>query len=213
MSQAQVKMKRRHLRHVSAVEVHDTREATGPQQGHPNGMVRTACESSQEIHSLKSSPVTTNLKKAGLTPTAFHSLQTAKHADPAALTKKRPIETIGLSTDDEGTPPPRWKKRTAFLIGDATKPVRKRQKQREAQVPELKECILCCEELQRIRFPVAPHHNASDCHGNVCFSCWELHLEHEVKSSSWNNIKCPECATVLIEEEVKVLALKDSYMS
>jgi len=77
----------------------------------------------------------------------------------------------------------------------------------------VKECIICCEELPTYHFPgEAPHKPGQECNSSVCFSCFEQHLQNEVDSKKWNEIKCPECAQVLEEQEIKALALEATYM-
>ncbi|KAK5134063.1 hypothetical protein LTR08_006953 [Meristemomyces frigidus] len=126
---------------------------------------------------------------------------------PPRRKEKRPIDFIDLVTDDDDTPP-RPKKRAADVIDDTP---HKRQKQKQQIL--VKECMICCEEIPAFGFPEAPHYDGEKCASSVCFSCWELHLEIEVESKKWNDIKCPECGKLIIEEELKMLALQDTYAS
>lgn len=68
-----------------------------------------------------------------------------------------------------------------------------------------KECTLCCIEVALNRFPKAPHAGHEQHGRNVCFKCWEQHLQVELNNKEWNNISCPECDKALEEHEIKKL--------
>ena len=107
---------------------------------------------------------------------------------------------------------PKKAPRTKQSVSTAQRALQPDQAKRGPKQP-VKECIICCEEYPTYHFPgETPHKPGQECKSSVCFSCFEQHLQNEVDSKKWSEIKCPECAQVLEEGEIKTLALKTTYM-
>jgi hypothetical protein len=74
-----------------------------------------------------------------------------------------------------------------------------------------KKCVTCCNEVALNRFPKLPHKKTQKHDSDVCFICWEQHLEAEIQSEGWKSVCCPLCEETLEEREIKKLAGSKTY--
>jgi len=72
-----------------------------------------------------------------------------------------------------------------------------------------RECVTCCTSKAVSQYPKLIHDakHASD----VCFRCWEQHLECEVGSKEAGSQQCPRCEKTALEPEIRKLAKSVTY--
>lgn len=101
----------------------------------------------------------------------------------------------------------------------ATKALGKRKRERDEDVEQPgkkpaaqdKECTVCLELTTRTSFPIIQHAVGGEHGSDVCLSCWDQHIESEVRSKSSEGISCLQCPQRLVEEEVRHLATNSTY--
>jgi hypothetical protein len=74
-----------------------------------------------------------------------------------------------------------------------------------------KECAVCFELVARTSFPDTTHSDHREHGSDVCLSCWNLHIESEIRSKNFEGISCLQCSHKLVEEEVRRLANENTY--
>lgn len=74
-----------------------------------------------------------------------------------------------------------------------------------------KECAVCFELLARTSFPDTTHSGDGEHSSDVCLSCWNQHIESEIRSKNFEGISCLQCSHELVEEEVRRLANESTY--
>jgi DNA-directed RNA polymerase subunit RPC12/RpoP len=74
-----------------------------------------------------------------------------------------------------------------------------------------KECAVCFELVATTSFPDTTHSGDRE-HGlDVCLSCWNQHIESEIRSKNFEGISCLQCSHKLVEEEVRRLTNESTY--
>jgi hypothetical protein len=73
-------------------------------------------------------------------------------------------------------------------------------------VPPHKECIVCLHECARNRFPEPHAQSGGEQHGrDVCFDCYDEHIEAEIDNKGAELVSCPQCPQTLTEPEIRQL--------
>lgn len=69
--------------------------------------------------------------------------------------------------------------------------------------PPHKECTVCLDALSKTFFPESLH---SEQHSSdVCFKCYDEHIESELYNKHSERISCPQCPQTLTEPEIRKL--------
>lgn len=83
---------------------------------------------------------------------------------------------------------------------------------KEQSAPEQdKECTVCLEVVAKTSFPDTKHSADHEHSSDVCLSCWNQHIESEIRSKSFEGISCLQCPYKLGEEEVHRLTNESTY--
>lgn len=143
------------------------------------------------------------------TPRSHPQLKKKRQTAPGVRTRGTSQQPSAVDCDSAPDETPRKRRKQAGST-KAQDPLARSKSSRPS--PSSKECLICCEEYPSRIFPSAPHSANAKCQGNICFACYETHLDHEVNSKRWNEVKCPECTQVLQETEIKTMALDETYM-
>ncbi|KAM0716953.1 hypothetical protein Q7P37_006805 [Cladosporium fusiforme] len=79
----------------------------------------------------------------------------------------------------------------------------------------LVECLICSEVMTKDKFPKNHHSmksgDESEHNSEVCWSCWDQHIDSETDSKPTSVISCAQCSKVLEEPEIRDLAATDTY--
>jgi DNA-directed RNA polymerase subunit RPC12/RpoP len=76
---------------------------------------------------------------------------------------------------------------------------------------QIKECAVCFDLVATTSFPDTTHSGDREHGSDVCFSCWNLHIESEIRSKNFEGISCLQCSHKLVVEEVRRLASESTY--
>jgi hypothetical protein len=72
--------------------------------------------------------------------------------------------------------------------------------------PRHKECLVCLNECARNRFPKPHTQSEGEQHGcDVCFDCYDEHIEAEIDNKGAELVSCPQCPQTLTEPEIRQL--------
>ena len=76
-----------------------------------------------------------------------------------------------------------------------------------------KECTVCLELAAETSFPDNKHASGREHSSDVCFNCWNQHIESEIISKDFDGISCLQCSHRLVEEEVRRFANESTYQT
>ncbi|KAL4925104.1 E3 ubiquitin-protein ligase [Aspergillus undulatus] len=106
------------------------------------------------------------------------------------------------------------KKKSKSSTSESTKKVKRswtsKLKQKAADRPTV--CIICLEPFSAdgVRAPdtlsIACQHTPS-----VCYICLSKSIKHDLETKFWDEIKCPECNTLFIHDDVKRFADEETF--
>ncbi|KAK6437243.1 hypothetical protein LTR95_006557 [Oleoguttula sp. CCFEE 5521] len=136
---------------------------------------------------------------------------TSYHSSPEAISTPGDMDHQTLEVIEHPTTcptPPATVKRKRTRNVDAEV----RQQSRKRSRIGVKECIVCTNETLRARIPKLPHADADQHTSDVCFTGWKLHLNGQVATKGFDNIKCPQCTHLLDDKEVRKLAKGSTYV-
>ncbi|KAL4886654.1 hypothetical protein BJY04DRAFT_76106 [Aspergillus karnatakaensis] len=73
-------------------------------------------------------------------------------------------------------------------------------------------CIICLEPFSPLGVK-APDTISIACHhpSSVCYSCLAKSIKHDLETKFWDEIKCPECKTLLIHDDIKRFADEETF--
>ncbi|KAL6236808.1 hypothetical protein BDW75DRAFT_103017 [Aspergillus navahoensis] len=93
-----------------------------------------------------------------------------------------------------------------------TKTVKKARKSKPSLKPRPEACIICLEPFSEdgVSAPntlsIACQHTPS-----VCYICLSKSIKHDLETKFWDEIKCPECQTLFIHEDIKRFADEETF--
>ena len=76
---------------------------------------------------------------------------------------------------------------------------------------DLHTCSACDEELPTTSFPKCADGSKCTHQADVCAQCWQQWLEVQVAHTSFDQIACVQCDTVLEQHDVKALASMEAF--
>lgn len=90
---------------------------------------------------------------------------------------------------------------------DDTTPTRAQPDRKRTKISR-KECLICLEDIAKNQYPRAPHaQSGSGQHSSdVCFKCYDQHIEAQVNGTGSGIVNCPQCSQALAEPEIRKLA-------
>ncbi|KAL5338310.1 hypothetical protein BJX70DRAFT_388699 [Aspergillus crustosus] len=73
-------------------------------------------------------------------------------------------------------------------------------------------CIICLEPFSPLGVK-APDSISIACHhpSSVCYSCLAKSIKHDLETKFWDEIKCPECKTLLIHDDIRRFADEETF--
>ena len=74
-----------------------------------------------------------------------------------------------------------------------------------------KECLICTDEVVKNQYPKKPHAGHEQHTSDVCFKCYNQHIEAEIDQKGPDLVSCPQCSQTLSEPEVRKLTRVATY--
>ena len=68
-----------------------------------------------------------------------------------------------------------------------------------------KECMVCLELVAETSFPDTKHASGHEHSSDVCLSCWNQHIESEMRSKNFEGISCLHCPHKLVKKKCTIL--------
>ncbi|KAL4758712.1 E3 ubiquitin-protein ligase [Aspergillus foveolatus] len=97
-------------------------------------------------------------------------------------------------------------------VPERTKTVKKARKSGPRPKEEPEACIICLEPFSAdvVKAPdtlsIACQHTPS-----VCYICLSKSIKHDLETKFWDEIKCPQCQTLFIHEDIKRFADEEAF--
>ncbi|KAE8453578.1 hypothetical protein EG329_010439 [Mollisiaceae sp. DMI_Dod_QoI] len=98
-----------------------------------------------------------------------------------------------------------------FILADARDVKVEPKREPSPEVPSLRECCVCAEDLPESSFPEQKITSTSNHEPTTCRTCLSTTLATQIPDVAWDQVKCPECPEALPYDVVKTWASADAF--
>ena len=73
------------------------------------------------------------------------------------------------------------------------------------------DCVICTETLPLSQFPEAGVTESCSHESNTCLECVNRHIQSQLESRMWDQLKCPECPAILRYADIREYATEATF--